>query len=113
MDEHNSEDTLTDGTANNIEGIVIRKIEVKNAVIAWFAEINTDELSTEYEKQIEKEIIKRIACVGPLLNVSDLQKDYANDDTVYQQKVQVCAHLHLLYCNHNVYSANAGSSTEL
>lgn len=60
-----------------------------NKIHLILTDINNDELIIEQERQIEKDIVNNNPCVGQLVNVTNLKNDYADDDFVYQQKVEV------------------------
>ncbi|XP_035233277.1 ubiquitin thioesterase OTUB1-like isoform X2 [Stegodyphus dumicola] len=49
--------------------------------------VNQDEAIIAQEREIEREIAETIPLIGPKVDLSVLQKEYAEDDLIYQQKV--------------------------
>lgn len=85
---------------NELTGdIIVNSLSGENALFTFdkntnkihliLTDINNDELIIEQERQIEKDIVNNNPCVGQLVNVTNLKNDYADDDFVYQQKVEV------------------------
>ncbi|XP_049527411.1 ubiquitin thioesterase OTUB1 [Dermacentor silvarum] len=66
----------------------VRQAAPKSPSNNVISDINHDEAILAQEKEIEREIAERIPLVDTKQDLSILEKEYALDDEVYQQKVK-------------------------
>uniref|UniRef100_A0A023FKJ6 Ubiquitin thioesterase n=1 Tax=Amblyomma cajennense TaxID=34607 RepID=A0A023FKJ6_AMBCJ len=66
----------------------VRQAEPNSPAKNMMSDINHDEAILAQEKEIEREIAERIPLVDIKQDLSVLQKEYAADDLVYQEKVK-------------------------
>ncbi|GBN49594.1 hypothetical protein AVEN_133579-1 [Araneus ventricosus] len=84
--------------------------ETERISINLSKDVNQDEAIMAQEREIEREIAETNPLIGPKCDLALLQKEYAKDDLIYQQKVNVRNLSLCLYC-YTVYSRLSGLIT--